>query len=282
MFVKGVSMMKKNISKLILLVMSLVLVVGCTALKNSNENDKADVLSKIKANGKLVVGTAPGYPPFEFTVNKSGKSQVVGADIDLAKKIADEIGVELEIKAMDFDALIMALQSSKVDMVITSMTPTEERKKSVDFSDVYFEGTNSIIVNSNFSKDISKEDDLKNIVIGVQRGSVQEIYAKEVLKAPKIKSLTAIPDLIADMKNGNIDGIIASTVVAKINANQYDGLKLIDVNLSQANKEEAAIAIKKGDNKSLLDIVNKTIKSLKDSGQYEEILNKNIDLASKQ
>lgn len=276
--------MKKNISKLILLVMSLVLVVGCTALKNSNENnnDKADVLSKIKANGKLVVGTAPGYPPFEFTVNKSGKSQVVGADIDLAKKIADEIGVELEIKAMDFDALIMALQSSKVDMVITSMTPTEERKKSVDFSDVYFEGTNSIIVNSNFSKDISKEDDLKNIVLGVQRGSVQEIYAKEVLKAPKIKSLTAIPDLIADMKNGNIDGIIASTVVAKINANQYDGLKLIDVNLSQANKEEAAIAIKKGDNKSLLEIVNKTIKSLKDSGQYEEILNKNIDLASKQ
>lgn len=276
--------MKKNISKLILLVMSLVLVVGCTALKKSNENnnDKADVLSKIKANGKLVVGTAPGYPPFEFTVNKSGKSQVVGADIDLAKKIADEIGVELEIKAMDFDALIMALQSSKVDMVITSMTPTEERKKSVDFSDVYFEGTNSIIVNSNFSKVISKEDDLKNIVLGVQRGSVQEIYAKEVLKAPKIKSLTAIPDLIADMKNGNIDGIIASTVVAKINANQYDGLKLIDVNLSQANKEEAAIAIKKGDNKSLLDIVNKTIKSLKDSGQYEEILNKNIDLASKQ
>ena len=274
--------MKKNISKLILLVVSLVLVVGCTATKNSNENDKADVLSKIKANGKLVVGTAPGYPPFEFTVNKSGKSQVVGADIDLAKKIADEIGVELEIKAMDFDALIMALQSSKVDMVITSMTPTEERKKSVDFSDVYFEGTNSIIVNSNFSKDISKEDDLKHIVIGVQRGSVQEIYAKEVLKAPKIKSLTAIPDLIADMKNGNIDGIIASTVVAKINANQYDGLKLIDVNLSQANKEEAAIAIKKGDNKSLLDIVNKTIKSLKDSGQYEEILNKNIDLASKQ
>lgn len=276
--------MKKNISKLILLVMSLVLVVGCTALKNSNENnnDKSDTLSKIKANGKLVVGTAPGYPPFEFTVNKSGKSQVVGADIDLAKKIADEIGVELEIKAMDFDALIMALQSSKVDMVITSMTPTEERKKSVDFSDVYFEGTNSIIVNSNFSKDISKEDDLKNIVLGVQRGSVQEIYAKEVLKAPKIKSLTAIPDLIADMKNGNIDGIIASTVVAKINANQYDGLKLIDVNLSQANKEEAAIAIKKGDNKSLLEIVNKTIKSLKDSGQYEEILNKNIDLASKQ
>lgn len=274
--------MKKNISKLILLVMSLVLVVGCTATKNSNENDKADVLSKIKANGKLVVGTAPGYPPFEFTVNKSGKSQVVGADIDLAKKIADEIGVELEIKAMDFDALIMALQSSKVDMVITSMTPTEERKKSVDFSDVYFEGTNSIIVNSNFSKDISKEDDLKNIVLGVQRGSVQEIYAKEVLKAPKIKSLTAIPDLIADMKNGNIDGIVASTVVAKINANQYDGLKLINVNLSQANKEEAAIAIKKGDNKSLLDIVNKTIKSLKDSGQYEEILNKNIDLASKQ
>ncbi len=276
--------MKKNISKLILLVMSLVLVVGCTALKNSNENnnDKADTLSKIKASGKLVVGTAPGYPPFEFTVNKSGKSQVVGADIDLAKKIADEIGVELEIKAMDFDALIMALQSSKVDMVITSMTPTEERKKSVDFSDVYFEGTNSIIVNSNFSKVISKEDDLKNIVLGVQRGSVQEIYAKEVLKAPKIKSLTAIPDLIADMKNGNIDGIIASTVVAKINANQYDGLKLIDVNLSQANKEEAAIAIKKGDNKSLLDIVNKTIKSLKDSGQYEEILNKNIDLASKQ
>lgn len=276
--------MKKNISKLILLVMSLVLVVGCTALKNSNENNnyKADALSKIKANGKLVIGTAPGYPPFEFTVNKSGKSQVVGADIDLAKKIADEIGVELEIKAMDFDALIMALQSSKVDMVITSMTPTEERKKSVDFSDVYFEGTNSIIVNSNFGKDISKEDDLKNIVLGVQRGSVQEIYAKEVLKAPKIKSLTAIPDLIADMKNGNIDGIIASTVVAKINANQYDGLKLIDVNLSQANKEEAAIAIKKGDNKSLLEIVNMTIKSLKDSGQYGEILNKNIDLASKQ
>ena len=155
--------MKKNISKLILLALTLVLVAGCTALKNSNDNnkDKTDDLAKIKANGKLVVGTAPGYPPFEFVVDKSGKSQVVGADIDLAKKIADEIGVKLEIKAMDFDALIMALQSSKVDMVITSMTPTEERKKSVDFSDVYFEGTNSILVNSNFNKSVA---DRKSVV----------------------------------------------------------------------------------------------------------------------
>ena len=281
---------EKNTKKMIvaLLVAAVsIAAIGCSK-KDASDSDtqttSKSTLESIKAKGTLVVGTAPGYPPFEFIKSTDGKSEVVGADIDLANKVAEKLGVKLEIKTMDFDSLIPALVSDKIDMAITGMTPTDERKKTIDFSDVYFTGTNSLIVKADFNKKAETADDLKQLKIGVQKGSTQEILAVEKLKVPSTKSLLNIPDLVSDLKNGNIEAVVASSTVAKINEKQFEGIKVLDIKgLSSSDAgETAAIALKKGNNEELLTEVNSLIKELHDSGEYDEILNKNIDIAGQQ
>lgn len=280
--------MKKGLKKLAVLGIVAAIsigMVGCgkkSESTSSNETKSESMLEKVKSSGKLVIGTAPGFPPFEFMQSKDGKGEVVGADIDLAKKITDKLGVKLEIKAMDFDALLMALQAEKIDVAITGMTPTDERKKVVDFSKLYYEGTNSVIVKSDSNVKLNNEDDLKQLKVGVQKGSTQEVYALETLKIKNTKSLVSIPDLIADLKNGNIDAIVVNTTVAQINVKQYDGIKIkenLDLK-SYKGGETMAIAIKKGNNKELIKIMDEVITELKNSGEYEKILKKNVDIAS--
>lgn len=289
--VENMKLFNKKITKKMIVALLVVAVsitaIGCSKKDDSESNTQTtskSTLESIKAKGTLVVGTAPGYPPFEFIKSTDGKSEVVGADIDLANKVAEKLGVKLEIKTMDFDSLIPALVSDKIDMAITGMTPTDERKKTIDFSDVYFTGTNSLIVKADFNKKAETADDLKQLKIGVQKGSTQEILAVEKLKVPSTKSLLNIPDLVSDLKNGNIEAVIASSTVAKINEKQFEGIKVLDIKgLSSSDAgETAAIALKKGNNEELLTEVNSLIKELHDSGEYDKILNKNIDIAGQQ
>lgn len=279
--------MKAGLKKLLALGLVAVLaagLVGCGNKSSDNSGGNQTALEQIKKNKKLVVATSPDYPPFEFMVSEGGKSKIVGADIDLAQKIADKLGVELDIKAMDFDALLPALQAGKVDMVITGMTPNEKRKKAVDFSDIYFKGENAVIVNAKDAGKFTSEDQLKKAKLGVQKGSTQETYVKDNLKVTNYKALVAVPDLIADMKNGNIDAVVLNSKVASINVTKYDGIKVVEnLKLTSGGDEEAmAVAIKKGDNADLIKLTNEVIKELQDSGEYDKILANAVDLISKE
>jgi len=279
--------MKAGLKKLVALGLVAVLavgLVGCGNKSSDNSSGNQTALEQIKKNKKLVVATSPDYPPFEFMVSENGKSKIVGADIDLAQKIADKLGVELELKAMDFDALVPALQAGKVDMVITGMTPNEKRKKAVDFSDIYFKGENAVIVNAKDAGKFTSEDQLKKAKLGVQKGSTQETYVKDNLKVTNYKALVAVPDLIADMKNGNIDAVVLNSKVAGINVTKYDGIKVVEnLKLTSGGDEEAmAVAIKKGDNADLIKLTNEVIKGLQDSGEYDKILANAVDLVSKE
>ena len=279
--------MKAGLKKLVALGLVAVLavgLVGCGNKSSDNSGGNQTALEQIKKNKKLVVATSPDYPPFEFMVSENGKSKIVGADIDLAQKIADKLGVELELKAMDFDALVPALQAGKVDMVITGMTPNEKRKKAVDFSDIYFKGENAVIVNAKDAGKFTSEDQLKKAKLGVQKGSIQETYVKDNLKVTNYKALVAVPDLIADMKNGNIDAVVLNSKVAGINVTKYDGIKVVEnLKLTSGGDEEAmAVAIKKGDNADLIKLTNEVIKGLQDSGEYDKILANAVDLVSKE
>lgn len=279
--------MKAGLKKLLALGLVAVLavgLVGCGNKSSDNSGGNQTALEQIKKNKKLVVATSPDYPPFEFMVSENGKSKIVGADIDLAQKIADKLGVELELKAIDFDALVPALQAGKVDMVITGMTPNEKRKKAVDFSDIYFKGENAVIVNAKDAGKFTSEDQLKKAKLGVQKGSTQETYVKDNLKVTNYKALVAVPDLIADMKNGNIDAVVLNSKVAGINVTKYDGIKVVEnLKLTSGGDEEAmAVAIKKGDNADLIKLTNEVIKGLQDSGEYDKILANAVDLVSKE
>lgn len=279
--------MKAGLKKLLALGLVAVLaagLVGCGNKSSDNSGGNQTALEQIKKNKKLVVATSPDYPPFEFMVSENGKSKIVGADIDLAQKIADKLGVELELKAMDFDALLPALQAGKVDVVITGMTPNEKRKKAVDFSDIYFKGENAVIANAKDAGKFTSEDQLKKAKLGVQKGSTQETYVKDNLKVTNYKALVAVPDLIADMKNGNIDAVVLNSKVAGINVTKYDGIKVVEnLKLTSGGDEEAmAVAIKKGDNADLIKLTNEVIKELQDSGEYDKILANAVDLVSKE
>ena len=122
---------------------------------------KKDAYESIKENKKLVVAVSPDYAPFEFKTLVDGKDQVVGSDIKLAQAIADELGVKLEVTTMSFDNVLSSLQAGKADIAISGISVTDERKKTFDFSDPYYETQNAIIVRKDQESTYSSLDAFK-------------------------------------------------------------------------------------------------------------------------
>ena len=138
----------KGIKKLLGLGLALTLSLGMVACSSSGKDKEevGDKLQQIKDSGKLVLATSADYSPYEFHAMVDGKDTIVGFDVSIAKAIADEIGVELEVMDMDFDGLLGALNADKADIVLACMTPDEERVKNADFSELYYEDKNVVIV----------------------------------------------------------------------------------------------------------------------------------------
>ena len=274
--------MKKRIVKKLMAIAAIATIaismVGCgsgttTEKKEGNAAPaaKATTLESIKSKKKLVVGTSADYAPYEFHTQVDGKDQIVGFDIEIAKQFAKDLGVELEIKDMAFDGLLVALQADKVDMIFAGMTPTDERKQNADFSDIYFTATHRFMLRSEEEAGISKIEDLKGKKIGVQKGSIQEGIAKANFEADKIKSLDKVPDLVLDLKNKKVDAVLVESTVADltIQKNKDAGIAVasgLDVKDPDGG---CAIAMKKGSNELTAEI-NKTLKKLKDENKVQQ------------
>ena len=165
-----------KMKKLVSLGMAMVLSLGLVACGNGGgeeSSEAADKLDAVKESGKLVVAMSADYPPFEFHSTKDGADKIAGVDADLANAVAKEIGVDVEFKEMTFDGLVGALKADKVDMVISGMSPSPERKKNVDFSDVYYTGKNVLIVREGEEDKITSEDQVKSMKVAAQKGSIQ-------------------------------------------------------------------------------------------------------------
>lgn len=276
--------MKSGIIKKLVAVVAVATIaigmVGCgsTAKKETAKAD-ASALEAIKSKGKLVVGTSADYPPYEFHKEVDGKDQIVGFDIEIAKELAKDLGVELEIKDMAFDGLLVALQADKVDMIFAGMTPTDERKENADFSDLYYTATHRFILRSGDETAITKIEDLKGKKIGVQKGSIQEGIAQANFDAADIKSLDKVTDLVLDLKNNKVDAILVEFPVAQINVQKNEGIAIADKLEVKDPDGGSAIAMKKN-SPELQTEVNKTIKKLQDDKKIEEFIleaNKLVD-----
>ena len=253
-----------KMKKLVSLGMAMVLSLGLVACGNGGggeeSSEAADKLDAVKESGKLVVAMSADYPPFEFHSTKDGADKIAGVDADLANAVAKEIGVDVEFKEMTFDGLVGALKADKVDMVISGMSPSPERKKNVDFSDVYYTGKNVLIVREGEEDKITSEDQVKSMKVEAQKGSIQETYANKI-GCTGLKSLESVPDLMMELKNGNVDAVIVNDTVGLININQIDGIALSSFNLPEGDAEESmAIAVKKGNNTAYLEAINKAVK----------------------
>ena len=170
------------------------------------------IASYAQANKTLTLATSPDYPPYEFKDTAVSGNEIIGFDIDIAKYITKELGYELKVIGMDFNGLIPALQAKRADFVMAGMTPTAERKKNVDFSDLYYEAQNTIVANK--GSNLTKPQDLTGKKVGVQLGSIQQEAVKKMAGVQAIP-LNKIPDIIQEVKSNRIAaGVIEDTVAA--------------------------------------------------------------------
>lgn len=215
----------------------------------------------------LTVATSADYPPFEFF--KDG--EITGFDIDLIKKIAHKLNRSVEIKDMSFDGIVGALQTNRVDAAISSLTPTPERLKVVDFSEIYH-NANRVLV-CRVELDINSANDLDGKTIGVQLGSTHETYAqtelREVQPSIEIRSLNKIPDLVQDMKAGRISCLALGKTEAEEIAKAHAGLKVLPLSGADAG---IAIALPLGS--PLTAEINKILKELEADGTISALKKK--------
>ncbi|MCM8709492.1 ABC transporter substrate-binding protein [Clostridium sp. SYSU_GA19001] len=245
--------------------------VNTDAAANKEPEKKVETkVDQIKKAGKIVLGTSPDYPPYEFIKSVDGKETIVGFDIEIAKEIAKDLGVELEIKSMDFKGLLGALQAGNIDFVLSGMTPTEERKQSVDFSNIYYTAVQQVVVRAEDKDKIKSVDDLKGKKVGVQKGAIQEEIAANQMPNSEAKALGKISDITLALKTKKVDAAIIEGPVAKSNVNANSDLAISDIVL-KTEEAGSAVAVKKG-NKELVDEINKTLDRLMKNNTIDKLV----------
>ena len=272
--------------KLLTLAMSLALAVTLTACggakpapqNNDGQNANAAAsqeqtetknhLEAIKDAGKLVVSTSADYPPFEYHSIVNGKDTVVGWEMELAAAIADELGVDLEIKEGVFDTLLLDLDAGKADMVISAMTIDAKRLESVDFSNPYWMTAQSVLIAKDQAASLTKAENLSGMTIGVQLGSTGEVAAKEIAGA-EVRSYDLFEAAVMDLAAGRVDAVVGDYAVVKNYAAKQSTLAVA----FELTKEENAVALRKGD-KELGEAVNQALAKLDENGTIDQLIEK--------
>lgn len=266
--------LSKIIPNLFMFFLIAIFLISCKSSENK--------IDKIKNNKEIILGTSADYPPYEFPIiTEDGHEKIVGFDIMIAEEIAKDLNVNLIIKNLDFSGLLDALNSNSVDMILSGISPTEERKNSIDFSDVYYTAKN-VLVTSKKNKDLlTSINSLKNLTIGVQVGSIQDRIAQEKLNNSNIKSLLRVPELILELLSGKVDALIMEGPVAEQYVNVNPELIIINIDeLNPSTSLGSAIGIKKGQNELLMQ-VNKTISRLINENKINEFFNESLKLVEK-
>ncbi len=227
-------------------------------------------------SGKLTVGTSPDFAPYEFYHITDGNPELVGFDVALAQRIADDLGLELQVVPMDFDGILMELQNGNIDLGISGFSPSPERAQTFDFSDIYYTGGQAFVIRS---ADADKYQDyaaFDGLPVGAQNGSIQMDLAKENTPNANIIGLAKVTDIVSELVTGKLEGAFIETAVAEQYIKNYPELQIAwDV---PYDTEGSAIALKKGSD--LLPAVNAVVNNVLSDGSMDEYIATAQDLAS--
>lgn len=277
--------------KFVALMLALVMVFALCACSNSSDKDTEDnkdnaeavdystwTLDQLKAelktvkDGKLTVATSPDFAPYEFySVDEDGNATLVGFDIAFAQYIADKLGLELEIVPMDFDGTLAELGAKKCDLGMAGYSPDPDRENLMNFSKIYYKGGQSFITSKANADKITSLEDANNsqYKIGAQTGSIQSKLAKENTPDADNIDLSKVPDVIAEVVAGKLDGAFMETIVAKSYQVQYPEIVIVcDVPYEQ---EGSAIGVNK-DNAVLLAALNLIIDEAINDGSLQQFV----------
>ncbi len=238
----------------------LVLVVLALSCSNNSENKE------------LIVGTSITLAP--FTYYDDGSNEPVGFDIDIAEIIAKEFGRELKIELMPFQELLQAVDDKKIDMAISLLAITDERKNIVDFSDVYFSDDTIVLVKKSdieAFEGIDTKEGLRDKKLSTLSGTLLEEYALEIASDNEPLIFNMLDLSVEALLEGEVDGVIITTLGARGYMSKYSELMILP-NI-EINSTKCGVAVKKGNNR-LLKEVNRIMKKLINSGEYANLVQK--------
>ncbi|MCR4657836.1 MAG: basic amino acid ABC transporter substrate-binding protein [Lachnospiraceae bacterium] len=231
--------------------------------ESSEAGDSAK--SETSEGGVLVMATNAEFPPYEYYDG----DKIVGIDVEIAEAIAEDLGMTLQIEDISFDSIIASVQAGKADIGLAGMTVTEDRLENVNFSDSYANSAQMIIVAED--SDVEEPEDLEGKTVGVQLGTTGDIYAEDIEDAT-VERYNKGMEAVQALTQGKVDAVIIDKEPAKVFVSQNEGIKMLD---KEFTVEEYAAAIAK-ENEDLLNKVNASIASLKESGKLQEIVDKYI------
>lgn len=243
--------------KLFLVLISVLILVGCTTKEENLETWETNLIEK----GKIYVGTSPDYPPFE-TLDDNGN--IIGFDIDVFEAIVSKIeGYEVVWEKMEFDTIVSSVQAGTVDFGVSGFSYDPE--KQVLFTDTYYDAGQTILVLKDSG--ITKASDLDGKVVSAQLGTTCAEVAKENLKAEIITG-TDVGVLVNGLKQGQYDGVVLDTVVAENFAKNDSSFAIVDEPLIS----DAYSMITRTENKELMEKINNLLVEFVKSDEYQELL----------
>lgn len=259
-----------------------------SSASNPSSSAGQNRLEQIKQAGKIVFVTSPDYAPYEFIdLDKMGQGddQYVGADIELAKYIAQELGVELEIHPMDFDSVLASVTENKCDMAISGIASKPERAEKMDFFTPYKnkqENSQGIMIRKEDSGIYTSVETVNKpeVKVGAQNGSIQMEGAQQMLPDSNIVPIAKLGDGILQLQSGKIDALVISTTTGQGYCDSYPELMMADIPWDLFS-DGSAVAIPKG-NPELLEEINRIIGDVKEQGLYEKWLEEAQVLAAQQ
>ena len=270
--------------KFLALLMTMAMVLSLAACGGSKEEAPAQTNEPAAAEepaepaittvteGKLTVATSPDFAPYEFyAIDESGNAQLAGFDMALAQYIADYLGLELEVVPMDFDGVLAEVTAGNVDLGMAGLSPDPDRMEAMDFSDIYYQGGQSlVVVQENKDKWASLEElNDPSLTIGAQLGSIQYDLAEENTPDADIVQLAKVTDVVSELLGGKLDAGYIETVVAESYAKNYPDLYIaFDV---PYEVEGSAVGVVKG-NEALLAGVNEAIAAALADGSIDDFV----------
>lgn len=299
----------KNMNKTLIAVLAagLLFTTGCSTTStngstatNSNwytgpgydklyeELGKADVdlskadgkLKEILDEGVITMATSPDYPPSEFV---DAQGNVKGSDIMLGQYIANSLGVELKVETMDFNAVLTAVDTGKVDMGISGFGYKADRAEQFELSKGYQSGSSAahhtLLVPADKADEYKSLDAFDGKKIDAQANSLQEMYVNDQIKGADLQLVATLDQAILELQTGKIDAIALDSTTAKNYAEQSNGMFVsvyeengVEFDLSQyADESGNVVAVQKGQT-TLIDAINQVIESMATSGKYEKNL----------
>lgn len=256
-------MSAKDIRRALLILFCVASALGLLWEQGNTAQDTS--WTKVKERGEIVVGFCAAYPPFESRNEKNGEFE--GFDVDLAKALSKELGVKVKFMEAEWQGLLGGLQKGDYDILITCMSKSETRGQNVNFSDVYYELGDVIVVQKD-NQTIIGEGELSGKVVGAQLGSGSEQIVDKMKDLKEIKRYNYNPEAFLDLKNGRIDALVVGYAYAVNQMKTDPSYKIVGAPLE---KNEIVMVLPKGSD-DLTGQINQALAKIKQNGTYDRMI----------